>query len=135
MAMGYGVFWVSGGINQNVRAHRLSYAFANNVELSRDIYVCHKCDNPGCVNPAHLFLGDARINAHDAMRKDRHGHGESHGMHVLTSDAVQHIRRIVASQTGKGGELARKFGVTRHTIFAIKKGLTWKSLPVENHCV
>ena len=41
-------------------------------ELSRDIFVCHRCDNPKCVNPAHLFLGSSKDNMQDKVTKNRH---------------------------------------------------------------
>lgn len=60
---GYGQF---GG----KRAHRIAYETANG-PLPAGLYVCHRCDNPRCVRPEHLFLGTQRDNIHDAMRKGR----------------------------------------------------------------
>jgi hypothetical protein len=52
--------------------HRLSYMIFNNVELNDpNIYVCHKCDNPICINPEHLFIGTHSDNMKDAYKKGR----------------------------------------------------------------
>jgi hypothetical protein len=51
-------------------SHRIAYALANRAEPA-EMHVCHHCDNPLCCNPSHLFLGDAKANAQDKVRKGR----------------------------------------------------------------
>lgn len=53
-----------------VGAHRLSWALANDKDTAK-LFVCHSCDNPSCVAPDHLFLGNALINNLDAFEKGR----------------------------------------------------------------
>jgi hypothetical protein len=65
---GYGYVWFQG---RNHYAHRVAFALANNVELAVSDYILHRCDNPPCVNPQHLFLGDQLTNVHDATAKGR----------------------------------------------------------------
>lgn len=67
MAKGYGLFAVE-GINH--RAHRVSYEMATG-QHPGSLFVCHHCDNPSCVNPAHLFLGTAQDNTNDMLAKGR----------------------------------------------------------------
>ncbi len=64
---GYGKIKFKG---KDYRAHRLSYIIKNG-EIPSSIFVCHKCDNPPCINPDHLFLGTAKDNALDRKNKGR----------------------------------------------------------------
>lgn len=69
---GYGKFWVNG---HTVGAHRFSYEIAVG-PIPDGLFVCHSCDNPPCVNPAHLWLGDALANQRDCKAKGRTATGE-----------------------------------------------------------
>lgn len=69
---GYGTFYHEGVQHS---AHRLAYELAHGLRpdsLRSDEYICHRCDHPPCVNPAHLFKGDASANAIDMVAKGFH---------------------------------------------------------------
>jgi hypothetical protein len=65
---GYGVLFVG---TRRVAAHRYAYQLTHQVMLTADQFVCHKCDNPPCVNPDHLWIGSVRDNVADMIAKGR----------------------------------------------------------------
>ena len=73
---GYGQFWFSGS---NVSSHRASW-IAKYGPIPSDLFICHRCDNPQCVNPTHLFLGTSGDNVSDRQLKNRGAwsEGENH---------------------------------------------------------
>ena len=116
---GYGRFKKNG---KTYKAHRVAYEQANCVSLVPAQHVCHKCDNPPCLNPEHLFLGDSAANAADRHRKGRDAKGLCHGMTKLSDEDVQRIRDIcrVGGITFK--EVAKYFGVSDNHISWILSG-------------
>lgn len=91
--------WPIGSTNRHVQirrngrtylTHRLTWEWANG-PIPEGMNVCHKCDNPPCCNPDHLFLGTQRDNIRDCVVKGRHHHTEvtrcKHG-HPLSGDNV-----------------------------------------------
>ena len=118
----YGFFWYDGA---NIGPHRWIYEYVHNKKLSKDIYVCHTCDNGGCVNPAHLFEGTAADNSDDKVNKGRHTKGVDVNTNKLTEADVLFIRENRHLNTKY---LAKKFGVNIHHINKLKNGLGWQHL-------
>lgn len=121
---GYGAFNLGGRL---LSAHRISYALEHG-GLASDLFVCHTCDNPPCVNPAHLFLGTRSENMADCASKGRLDlpplRGESNPRSVLTVELVEDIRRLRA----KGFTymaLAEKFCVGYSTVRDAATGRGW----------
>jgi hypothetical protein len=75
MHKGYGQFYVG---QRTYRAHRVAYELATG-EWPGELFVCHHCDNPGCVNPDLLWLGTPRDNTRDMFRKGRANRNLVHG--------------------------------------------------------
>jgi hypothetical protein len=65
---------------KHVFAHRFMYELHHKVTLEPEVFVCHRCDNPQCCNPAHLFLGTPADNVHDMIAKGRNSRGARHSL-------------------------------------------------------
>lgn len=119
---GYGCFHSTD--NSLILAHRQSWILANG-KIPNGICVLHGCDNPICVNPAHLFLGTRSDNSADKVSKNRQAKGESVGNAKLTATQVTRIRHHY--KCGKSQKsIARLFGVSSRTIRGVVRHETWK---------
>jgi hypothetical protein len=120
----YGIFTTDHP--KKVKAHRYSWELANKHTIKSSLLcVCHRCDHPYCVNPDHLFLGETQDNTQDRDQKGRAAKGEKNGMSNLTEDKVSVIRQSGLSNA----ELGKQLGVSRSTVYSVRKGLTWKHVP------
>ena len=123
---GYGNFWMN---EKYLGAHCAAYLLFKG-DIPDEMLVCHKCDNPSCVNPDHLFLGSPLENMVDMKNKGRAvgiaKGGEDHPISKLKNVEIIEIRRRI-----KAGELLRviaaDYGVSEATICYVAKGHIWKA--------
>lgn len=120
---GYGRFHAGSGTPK--LAHRLAYERVYGVSLKQSECVCHRCDNPACVNPFHLFLGTSQMNRADCVGKGRQAKGERNGRAVLTRGQVEEIRKLYVPRKMSVHKLGRMFGVSGQTIHRVLKGENW----------
>lgn len=129
---GYGVILHEGVL---WRAHRVSWLL-HNKSLNKDDNVLHKCDNPACVNPSHLFLGTQIENLDDMTRKGRryiniHSKGERNPNVKLSIEDVSEIKTLYFTTTMNIDDIAKRFDVNWTTIQRIVSGKGW----IEHHTV
>lgn len=138
---GYGVI-ADGG--KQTTAHRVAWELASGMRIPPGKYACHKCDNPSCVRPDHLFVGTPSDNMQDCVRKGRDNpaakahwgdsnparrnpairQGIKNSQAKLTEDQVREIR----GSTERNGLLAVRYGVSKSAVKMIRTRRSWKSL-------
>jgi hypothetical protein len=109
-------------------AHRVSWTRAHGA-IPDGLVVCHHCDTPRCVNPAHLFLGTRSDNTQDSRKKGRNNRGQRNGQARLTDAIVTALRE----RHGNGercADMAVEFGCSIFTVMSAVKGRTWTHLPL-----
>lgn len=136
--MGYGYLTVGSrkdGSRRTAMAHRESYRIFIG-PIPDGMMVCHRCDNPSCINPEHLFIGTHQDNIDDRESKGRNNlsgiglSGECHPKSKLTWSDVRHIRSNIKKR-GDISAMARKFNVNHKTISDIYLMKTWLPAPPE----
>jgi len=104
-----------------VSAHRLSYEIHKG-RIPEGLIVCHTCDNPNCVNPAHLYAGTHKDNARDCIDRGRRAKSGTYAPHTrvgkLTDDQVRAIRL----DDRPVWKVAGDHGVSEVTVYNVKAG-------------
>lgn len=127
---------------KRILAHRLSWEIHfGKIPINK--LVLHKCDNPACVNPEHLFIGTQLDNIQDRVSKDRSAKGKTHKCFVhpelvyrgeschfsrLTEKDVKEIRRKYIPRKYSTYKLAKEYNVTATCIYAIVRNISWKHI-------
>jgi len=133
---GYGNVYYRGW---KTNAHRVAY-FLTFGEVDKLKVICHRCDNPACCNPAHLWEGTQGENVRDCNLKGR-GKGKfsdcsgaNHPRYSakLTSKDVEEARDLYWSKQMSQTQLGKKYGVHSATISRIVRGESWNHIPLEN---
>lgn len=110
-----------------LRAHRFSYELAFG-GISDGVMVLHSCDNPKCVNPAHLFLGTAKDNGSDMARKDRSTHGSKSTKAKTTESTVSAMHAAYSNGRRTIKSIAVQFDMPKSTTHAILAGINWRRM-------
>jgi hypothetical protein len=116
---GYGLIRFKGKVQ---RTHRVIWIIKNG-PIPKGMMVLHKCDNPPCCNPEHLFLGSQDDNMKDMVSKGRQADqsGERNGNSFLTKEVIKNIRK----ENGTLVSVAKKFGIGKSTVSLIRRGEYW----------
>lgn len=109
----YGLMQIN---NRVVQTHRVSYEHHVS-RIPAGLFVLHKCDNPGCIEPSHLFLGTQKDNMQDMIRKGR----KTRLYAKLSHSKAAEIR----SSSEPARALAKRYGVSVRSISSVRRGVTW----------
>jgi len=124
---GYGKFKLAG---KTLIASRAAKEIFHGMPDDSDMLALHKCDNPSCVNPKHIYWGTAKDNAEDIDRRNRRVtlRGEDAPWSKLTEKDVFEIRYLIKNKKMSQNLIAEKFDMSQEAISKIKRRLTWGHL-------
>jgi hypothetical protein len=124
---GYGRIWAGDGSETVLKAHRVAWELAAGEPVPAGLWVLHSCDNPVCVNPAHLWLGTHDDNMRDMNEKGRQAcqRGEKNSSAKLNPEAIKVLRFM----RGRASccLLARLHGTGKQCVSKVWRGETWRS--------
>lgn len=112
------------GIYPGLKAHRVAYMLENQVRLTPQDHILHKCDNPLCVNPSHLYIGTQKDNMKDMVKRGRSAKGSDHSQAKLTEEDVYAIREDMRKQK----DIATDYGISVPTVSDIKNRRSWSHI-------
>lgn len=132
---GHGAFKAEG---KSWQAHRMAWTLTNG-DIENGLCVLHRCDNPPCCNPSHLFLGTKSANSRDMISKGRHARGDRHAVSknpllvtgennpraVITEDHVRSMRALWATGDFTSEDLGVKFGISKAQAYRVATGRQW----------
>jgi HNH endonuclease len=126
---GYGKLHVEG---KHLRAHRFSWELHFG-KIPLGMLVCHKCDNPSCVRPDHLFMGTSADNTADMLAKGRYvapirtnnPRGELHHNSKITNADAQCIKALWAKGGMRQADIGAMFGISQTSVYYIVSGRNW----------
>ena len=126
---GYGWVKING---KTLGAHSVSWMIKNG-ELQPELFCCHKCDVPNCVNPNHLFVGTPKDNMTDMISKGRQDYtkcrkGENHVCAKLTTNQVLKLRHDFTGKKINYSAIGRQFNVRGETIKRILERKKWSHI-------
>jgi hypothetical protein len=126
---GYGRFSPTGKKKDRIMAHRMMWII-NHGPIPKGKEICHRCDNPTCCNPKHLFCGTHKQNMSDCKNKNRLNtpKGEHQGSSKLTAAQVTQIRFMYRPFVVSQKMIANLFGVSERCISLIIKRKNWKHI-------
>lgn len=122
---GYGRFYL--GNKKRKLAHRHIYEL-NFGEIPDGMCVCHTCDCPSCVNPAHLWLGTHADNMKDRNHKKRSNGGRNCGEKSPVSKLNDDLVREIFFFNGSVSEASEKFNIAKSHVSRIRNGLSWRTV-------
>lgn len=128
--LGYGSFSADG--RHTELAHRTAWRLTQGT-IPDGILICHRCDNPPCVRPKHLFAGTNTDNVADQMAKGRRHdtRGTKNGRAKLNGDQIAEIRSRYQQPGVRILDLAAEFGVSKSQIWNIVSKSQWSEYPVQ----